>query len=188
MKKLKEIKTCNKCNLCLNQPPLLDNRRKAQVFWVGLSAVKVSNTDKEIPLSSNTNSGKLIDCVEKNNKEYSFYKTNLVKCLPLENNKIRYPKNIEMELCFHNLQIEIKSSKPKVVFLLGKMVSDFVMRFENIIFPKLDDNFKYQYLAYNNIYYVPIHHPSYILIYKRKFIEKYLNNISELLTALPVLN
>lgn len=186
MKKLREIQSCRNCNLCYNQPPLLDNHRKAQIFWVGLSAVKVSDIKKEIPLSSNTKTGKLLSFVEKDNNQFSYYKTNLVKCLPLEKNKIRYPNVHEMESCFKNLRLEIKRAKPRIIFLLGKAVTDFIMKFEKRIIPFLDEKFNYQSYKINNIYYVPVHHPSYILIYKRKLLEKYTTGISSLLTDLAI--
>jgi DNA polymerase len=184
MKKLKKIQACHNCNLYHNQPPLLDNLKKAQVFWIGLSAVKVSDANREIPLSSKTNTGKLISHVEAINKNISYYKSNLVKCLPLEKNKLRYPKVHEMERCLNNLKLEIKKTKPRVVFLLGKVVSDFIMNVEKTVVPFLDETFNYQAHKINNIYYIPIHHPSYILVYKRKFLEKYKSKISNLLANL----
>ena len=180
MKKLKEIQKCQNCNLCRNQPPLLDDLKKAQVFWVGLSAVKVNDTGSDVPLSTKTNSGKLISDVEKKNKYVSYYKTNLVKCLPMKDNKIRYPNVREMECCHNNLRIEIKQSKPRVIFLLGKIVSDFIMGIEKAIKPNLDESFNYKSHKINNIYYIPVHHPSYILVYKRKFLKQYISKISEL--------
>ncbi len=186
MKYFESIRHCKGCNLCFNQPPLLDKRNKAQVFWVGLSAVRVSDIKNDIPLSNNTNSGKLISNVERNNKHLSFYKTNLVKCLPLENNKIRYPKKCEMESCYRNLKIEINKEKPKIVILLGKLVSDFILKIENKIQSNLDDNFKYEYYKINNIYYIPIHHPSFILVYKRKFLNKYIKGISNIMNNIGI--
>lgn len=184
MRKLEAIQFCRSCSLCYNQPPLLDNLKKAQVFWVGLSAVKVSDVDNEIPLSSNTNTGKLISYIEERNGKFSFYKTNLVKCLPLRNNRIRYPRVNEMESCFVNLQLEIKRAEPKIIFLLGKMVSDFMMRFQNIFASTLDEKFNYETHRVKDVYYVPIHHPSYILIYRRKFMEDYISKVSKTLTNL----
>jgi DNA polymerase len=188
MKNLKQIRSCRKCNLCKNQAPLLDKKSKAEIFWVGLSAVKVDNVENETPLSINTNSGKLIAEIENNNNHLKFYKTNLVKCLPLDKDKIRYPKVNEMECCIKNLQLEINETKPKIIFLLGKLVSDFITKFENLIFPELDNKFNYKFINHNNIFYIPIHHPSYILVYKRKFIAKYFDSISKLLNNLILIN
>ena len=52
-------------------------------MWVGLSAVRVDDIEKETPLSNLTNTGKLLSEIESRNKKSEFYKTNLVKCLPL---------------------------------------------------------------------------------------------------------
>ena len=49
---------CSKCGLCNNQRPLLDSERPCQVFWVGLSAKKITS-EEERPLSEQTNTGKL---------------------------------------------------------------------------------------------------------------------------------
>lgn len=184
MRKLRKIQNCQNCDLCHNQPPLLDDLKKAQVFWVGLSAVKVNDTDSDIPLSTNTNSGRLISNVEEKNKDLSYYKTNLVKCLPLKGDKIRYPNTDEMERCFSNLKLEIKKSKPRIVFLLGKAVSDFILSVEKTINTSLNGMFDYSIHKVGNIYYVPIHHPSYILIYKRKLLKKYTEQIANLIANL----
>lgn len=86
-------------------------------MWVGLSAKKVEDVDKNYPLENNTNSGKLIEEIEKKRDDLIYYKTNLVKCLPLnEEEKLRYPTENEMEMCIKNLLIEIRELKPKVVF------------------------------------------------------------------------
>ena len=61
---LKQIQQCKDCPLCNNQNPLLDKKIKADVMWVGLSAVKVECTIKEAPLSKSTNTGKLISEIE----------------------------------------------------------------------------------------------------------------------------
>ena len=79
---IKQIRNCQKCGLCINQKPLLDTEKQCQVFWVGLSAKKAM-TNTEIPLSPNTNTGMIIQKIEKSCCNVSTYKTNLVKCLPL---------------------------------------------------------------------------------------------------------
>lgn len=186
MRKIQAIHSCKNCDLCQNQAPLLDTPKKAEVFWVGLSAVKVTDTKKEIPLSKNTNTGKLISSVEENNKNISFYKTNLVKCLPLKEDKIRYPKIHEMKSCHKNLKLEIKQSKPKIIFLLGKAVSDFIMGNEKGKNKTIDGKFNYKPKKINDIYYIPIHHPSYILVYKRKLLDNYVSKLSSLLSKLAL--
>lgn len=164
---LKEIFSCRNCNLYLNQLPLIDNKKECNVMWVGLSAKKVNNLEKGYPLSEDTNSGKIINEIENTLPNIKFYKTNLVKCLPLDNNeKIRYPNKQEMNACINNLIKEIEILKPKIVFLLGNKVSSFVEK----------------YLEKNNIelntYLKKVEHPSYIYVYKRKNKQEYINKIA----------
>lgn len=175
---------CRACGLYLNQLPLSDNSKKeADVFWIGLSAVQLDDDDKlRIPLSPNTRSGKLIKTIEDNcNSRVSFYKTNLVKCLPLNENKIRYPQKLEMNKCFPNLINELNILSPRVVFLLGKQVSDFVLRKFEITSKKLSNNFQYESFTIDETLFIPIHHPSYILVYKRKYVNDYIEGISRII-------
>ena len=161
----KVIEKCNKCNLCKNQKPLLDKNTKCDVMWIGLSAKKVDNLDDSIPLDNNTNSGKIIEQIENKLPHVCFYKTNLVKCLPLnEKNKLRYPTTEEMNCCIDNLVFEIKELKPKVIFVLGRKTFDFIYKYF--------DTFK---LDRDKLIY--IEHPSYIYVYKRKYIDDYINKV-----------
>lgn len=176
-----DIKDCRKCNLCNNQKPLLDNPRDADVFWVGLSAVKVEDTSSTIPLAKDSNTGKLISEIEDLIKSRNFYKTNLVKCLPLKDEKIRYPSKGEMQACYSNLYSEIKILKPKFVFLLGKQVANFISKSQQREILGLSDDFNYKTYKQSNVSFIPIHHPSYILVYKRKRVDEYINGIKKIL-------
>ena len=60
---IEQIRECQKCNLCINQKPLLDTEKECQIFWVGLSAKKML-TDGELPLSPATNTGMIIHKIE----------------------------------------------------------------------------------------------------------------------------
>lgn len=96
---LEKVENCNKCGLCQNQRTLLDKEDRCDVMWVGLSAKRVDDLNNSIPLSNDTNSGKIIELIEHELPDLKFYKTNLVKCLPLdENNKLRYqlPKKCKL--------------------------------------------------------------------------------------------
>jgi DNA polymerase len=174
------IRSCHKCSLCDNQPPLVQKSTSADIFWVGLSAVKVSNK-KDIPLSPNTNTGKLIHSIEFFFQNQVFHKTNVVKCVPLNDDKIRYPSNKEMKICFSHLKKEIEYLEPKVVFLLGKQVATFVLKEFNITDYSLNDDFNYHSFKSQNITLIPIHHPSFILVYKRKKIHEYMNAIEKII-------
>jgi uracil-DNA glycosylase family 4 len=172
-------KVCKSCGLYLNQLPVLDFLKNSNVFWVGLSAVQFDEGVEHLPLSPMTRSGALISTIEDTLKDkISFYKTNLVKCVPLKDDgKIRYPIEKEMEKCFSNFQFELDVLKPSVVFLLGKQVATFVMKKVGVNNFILSDNFKYKTYFIDNILFVPVHHPSYILVYKRKSIRDYIKNI-----------
>ncbi len=182
MKLYKDIKFCNKCVLCNNQSPVLQKCDKADVFWVGLSAVRVSDS-KDIPLSNNTNSGKLINSIEFFMPNVNFYKTNIVKCLPLKNEKIRYPSKKEMETCFFHLENEITLLNPRLIFLLGKQVATFVLNENGIKDYYLDEDFEYKSFKVVNNIFIPIHHPSYILVYKRKRLQNYIKNIESIINT-----
>ena len=123
---IEQIRRCQKCGLCFNQKPLLDVEKECQVFWVGLSAKK-KKSNKEIPLSPETNTGMVIQRIEEVCGEVTTYKTNLVKCLPLtEEQKLRYPNKKEIDSCYEHLAEEIQELSPKIVFLLGGKVSSAV--------------------------------------------------------------
>ena len=180
---ISQIKKCQECKLCFNQEPLLDKGRKCEVFWVGLSAKKVL-CEAETPLSPTTNSGKIIQKIEESLENISTYKTNLVKCLPLnEKQKLRYPDKKEIDSCFANLQSEIKELSPKIVFLLGEKVYSSVGKHLNIKFNKWDE-FNYDCKKHQDTYYIPVHHPSYIYVYKRKQTTQYISSIENLINML----
>jgi len=180
-------KTCKSCGLYLNQLPIFDKSKNPSVFWVGLSAVQFADDEEKIPLSPFTRSGGLIARIEEPfNDKISFYKTNLVKCLPLHKDKIRYPIKLEMENCFPNFESEVELLKPRLVFLLGKQVASFVANKVSAEEVDLNDKFRFKSFAHNDILFVPIHHPSYILVYKRKFIDDYARGIHSFLKALRV--
>lgn len=180
---IKQIRNCQKCGLCINQKPLLDTEKQCQVFWVGLSAKKAM-TNTEIPLSPKTNTGMIIQKIEKSCCNVSTYKTNLVKCLPLsEQQKLRYPNKKEIDSCFENLLSEIHTMSPKIVFLLGEKVYSSVGKHLNIDFEKWN-GFEYTYKTFEKIHYVPIHHPSYIYIYKRKKVDDYIKSIERIINQL----
>ena len=161
------ITKCNRCSIVCNQKPLIDKLRKADIIFVGISA-KIKETEDEIPLSENTNSGKLIKMIEERlleeNINISCYRSNMVKCVPLnEKGKIRYPDSLEIENCIDNLVYELSIVKPKVVVLLGRLVDKHLKK-------------KVNELGYNTI---TIYHPSYIYVYRKKEIEKYVEENSK---------
>lgn len=176
-----EIINCKQCGLCKNQSPLLDNKTACKIFWVGLSAKKISSDD-ERPLSPTTNSGSIIKCIEEKFQDVEMYKTNLVKCLPLDDTgKLRYPNKNEILHCLPNLKKEINELSPKILFLLGNKVINAVGTCYSIEFEKIN-GFNYKIVKYQDKYFVPIHHPSYVYVYKRKNLEDYEKAIETILS------
>ena len=161
------IEKCNRCSISCNQKPLIDKLRKSDIMFVGISA-KMKETEDEIPLSENTNSGKLIKMIEgrllEENSNLLCYRSNMVKCVPLDKEgKIRYPDILEIENCIDNIVYELSIVKPKVVVLLGRLVEKHLKK-------------KIVELGYNTI---TIYHPSYIYVYRKKEIEKYVEESSK---------
>lgn len=171
-------KSCDACGLNIYQPPIFDQFKLSTIFWVGLSAVKFEEHEEKLPLSPFTASGSLINTIEQPFRHnLTFYKTNLVKCVPLAGNKLRYPVQHEMSKCFPNFQWELKELKPITVFLLGKQVASFVLKQLSNHKPSFEDNFHYRIFEIGGINFIPIHHPSYILVYKRKNLNQYIENV-----------
>lgn len=138
-------------------------------------------------MSPRTKSGALISKIEepfKNN--ISFYKTNIVKCLPLFNDKLRYPLKHEMDKCYPNLKDEIATLKPTKIFLLGTQVAQFILSKYLINTNTLNEHFNYELYVLNNIVLIPIHHPSFVLIYRRKNIDNYIKGVSKLINEIPI--
>lgn len=165
--KKNRITKCNKCDISCNQKPLVNNMRESDIMFLGISA-KIKEKEDEMPLSENTNSGKLIKMIEERlleeNNNLLCYRSNMVKCVPLnEDGKIRYPDNLEIENCIENLEYELNIVKPKLVVFLGRLVEKYLKK-------------KIIELGYNVI---TIYHPSYIYVYRKKEIEKYVEESSK---------
>ena len=165
--KKNRITKCNKCDISCNQKPLVENMKKSDIMFLGISA-KMKEKEDEMPLSENINSGKLIKMIEERlleeNNNLLCYRSNMVKCVPLnEDGKIRYPDNLEIENCIENLEYELNIVKPKLVVLLGRLVEKYLKK-------------KIIELGYNVI---TIYHPSYIYMYRKKEIEKYVEESSK---------
>lgn len=180
-----DLKKCNGCQLHIHQEPLTDTSKEAEVMWVGISA-KLKTSRNERPLDVSTISGELICNVESILSDVNFYRANLVKCSPITQGKLRYPMQTEMDCCFRHLQEEIQTVNPKIVFLLGKQVSDFILRQSNIKMSPLNSDYNYKIYFIGDLKYIPIHHPSYIAVYKKKERDKYITNLAHLIQKLGV--
>lgn len=180
---VERMRNCRKCGLCENQTPLLDTERECEIFWVGLSAKKALS-DHEVPLAPDTNTGRVIRKIEEECSAFSAYRTNLVKCLPLsEDGKLRYPRTGEIDCCFGNLIDEIDAMRPHIVFLLGERVCHSVERHLRVRF-SMWNGFDYKYSTYGGVHFVPIQHPSYIYVYKRKKMEEYVSSVRRVIELL----
>lgn len=173
------IATCTNCELHKNQKALLDKPIHADIFWLGLSAKKVENINDSIPLNSDTNTGKIIKEIETRFSNLSFYKSNLVKCLPLNGKKLRYPTQYEINACKQNFICELLCIRPKLVFCLGQKVFNSIKDLSNL-------------QEFSFCKFIHIEHPSYIYVYKRKFLNDYIEKVSNLIkneyTKFPTLN
>ncbi len=157
--------------------------KNANVIWVGLSATRATNAEDNAPLHIDTNTGKLVAEIETQCHHINFYKTNLVKFSPLDSKgKLRYPTLEECGLCYPELQIELQSINPRVVLLLGNKTATFVLRQLGLQIPKL--SYKYKAFEYEKRWYVPIHHPSYILVYKQKDKDRYIQAVKAVIERL----
>ena len=88
----------------------------------------------------------------------------------------------EMELCYRHLTTEINYFAPKIILLLGKQVASFVLKNKGVSKVDLDGKFNYRLIFIEGIYYLPVHHPSYVLIYKRKHVQNYIAKIKQVLS------
>ena len=159
--------------------------KNVNVMWVGLSAKKTTGAENCAPLRVDTNTGKLVAEIEAQCHHISFYKTNLVKFSPLDSKgKLRYPTPEECALCYPELQIEIQAVNPRVVLLLGNKTATFILRQLGLQIPKL--SYKYQAFEYEKRWYVPTHHPSYIMVYKRKEKNQYIQAVKTVIERLVV--
>ena len=141
---------------------------------IGLSA-RIKKYEDEIPLDSRTRSGKIIDTFENiAQKHYmSVYRTNLVKCAPIDSEKrLRYPNDKEINACFEKLTDEINNIAPKLIILLGNIVRESFQTNFNINICKPKEN-SLQVVKWNNINIISIYHPSYIKRSKNRELRYY---------------
>lgn len=132
--------------------------------------------DSDIPLDENFTSGKLVKKVTQELAEYTHHKTNLVNYAPLdENGKLRYPTKKEIRASFEQLQILIEQLRPKIIIALGGLVVSSLGEMFNI---EINTPKGFEYQVMEGVFsIISVQHPSYISIYKRKHIDKYISGI-----------
>ena len=158
-------------------------RRAADVFFTGLSAVPTAQVDQEEPFSASTRSGNLLREVASELTSVRVYYTNLVKCLPLRDDKIRYPLRSELELCFSNYKAELTQLVPSKVVLFGKQVSGFIAEKLKLRFEPSKGDFDFPVARRGTVEYLSAFHPSYVLVYKRRKLDLYKQRIAAFLEA-----
>lgn len=168
---------CTHCQLTNRTPTT------AAVMFIGLSAKP--GTDDLCPT---TNTGKLIAAIEDTLvSSLGIYRTNAVKCAPLDSTgKLRYPSEKELQACLPALRNEIELVAPRVIVPLGGQVSRFLLQHlgEGLEFAGFDSGFSYQTYSLALGQAMPIHHPSYIWVYRRKRIDEYVKAVGNQLLAL----
>jgi DNA polymerase len=100
-----------------------------------------------------------------------------------EAGKLRNPNKNEIELCLPNLNSEVDELSPLIIFLLGGKVIDAVSRHYSLSFEKWNE-FDYVVTEYKSMFFVPVHHPSYIHVYKRKRIDEYVSGLDRVIQRL----
>jgi uracil-DNA glycosylase len=106
------------------------------------------------------------------------YYTNLVKCLPLRQDRIRYPLRSELELCFRHYKAELAQLVPSRVVLFGQQVTEFIAEKLNLRFHRRRGDFDFPVASLGGVQFLSAHHPSYILVYKHRKIDLYKRRIS----------
>jgi DNA polymerase len=154
-------------------------------MFVGLSAVKSIDGERSEPLSDQTRSGALLRQLVSQVPTHPAYFTNLVKCVPLQNGKIRYPSREEMDACLDNLLREFQTVSPERIILLGRQVSGFVGGSLGVRWTKSHDPVGSAVGVYGDVLLMAAYHPSFMLIYRRRQIETYKQSVLEFITSMP---
>ncbi len=145
------------------------------VMWVGISDKPATS-----PLAATTATGKVVAQMERELAGLHFHKTNLVKYAPLDaNGRLRHPTKEEMAEGADSLQLELDQVQPRIIVTLGAAVSKVVV--ERIArtgrFTGLGNSFTYAPRLGGGFLVLPVHHPSFVLIYRRKKLQAYIRSI-----------
>ena len=153
----KKCISCTKCSLSTGRTNVVFGRGnpKARILIIGEGP---GQQEDEQGLAFVGRAGKML------NKSFlsvgidtneDCYISNIVKCRPPSNRK---PKSIEIENCMPWLDSQIELIKPKVIVLAG---STAVQSYLNINQPI--SKIRGKWITRENIKYMPIFHPSYLL-------------------------
>lgn len=157
--------------------------KKPLVYFIGLSAKP--NCDH---LSAYTNTGYIVEQIINGLPYITCLKTNLVRTPPLdEKGNLRYPDLGEMEQGWKELQKEMKRMYPALLVTLGQQVSFFLRSRMGVkpAQPRLPADFSSKtYLSQSESHLLSVHHPSFVFVYRRKYVENYVNNVVESISSL----
>jgi len=150
--------------------------RKPLVYFVGLSAKPMCEH-----LAPETRTGNIIEQIIHHLPSVKAVKTNLVKTPPIDQEgKLRYPNPNEMKTGWNELKGEMNQTLPNLLVTLGQQVSFFLRSQMGVqpAKPQLPSDFSYEsYLSQSKSYILSVHHPSFVFVYRRKDIKKYVENV-----------
>lgn len=156
---------------------------KPVIYFVGLSAKPDC-----AHLSSQTCTGNVIEEIIRGLPDVTSIKTNLVKNVPLDQRgKLRYPDSVEMEQGWKDLQNEINQMSPNLLVTLGLQVSFFVRTQMGVqpAKPRLPADFSSKtYLSQSKSYLLSVHHPSFVFVYRRKYVTNYVSSVIQSISSL----
>ena len=149
--------SCTKCSLSKGRTNVVFGRGnpKAKIFIIGEGP---GQQEDEQGLAFVGRAGKMLNKSFLSvgiNTDEDCYISNIVKCRPPNNRK---PKSIEVGNCIPWLNSQIELIKPKVIVLAG---STAVQSYLNINQPI--SKIRGKWITKENIKYMPIFHPSYLL-------------------------
>lgn len=143
---------------------------------MNIAFVGLSNKEGKKPLDSSTKSGILIDEVI-NKLEHNILKTNLCNFTPLDENcKLRYPTQKEMDNSVKDLLLSLSENNCNIVFLLGDKVTHTLEKFYKT---KIRNIYEHE-----GVFFISVKHPSYIMTYKRKEKDIYIENIINIINKI----
>lgn len=153
------------------------------VYFIGLSAKP--NCEH---LSIQTNTGNIVEQIIDGLPDITSIKTNLVKKPPLDESGIlRYPTLSEMERGWDDLYKDVTRATPNLLVTLGLQVSYFLRTQLDIqpAKPQLPADFSPRtYLSQAGPNLLSVHHPSFVFIYRRKYINEYINSVINSISSL----
>lgn len=161
MKELaKEIRECKKCKLCEIRKNAVVGRGSMNPKVLFIGEAPGPNEDKEgIPFIGR--SGQLLNVWIQalGLKEDDYAITNVVKCFPNINGKIRAPDTYEVEACRGYLDKQIELLNPKYIVTLGKFAMQYFLPDKKSIIKEAGDMHELD----NGIKLFIFAHPAYFL-------------------------